>query len=58
MKHLRLLASIAAALIIVSMALSMLERSIASIICFVLAFFPLGAYCHILDKQERETDNN
>lgn len=58
MRYLRLLAFIALMLLITAMVLSMAERSLASIACFVLAFIPLGIYCYILDRQDRETNKN
>lgn len=57
MRYFRTLAFMAAALLTASMAFSMINRSLASIICFAAAFLPLGIFCHMLDRHERKTNH-
>lgn len=56
MRYIKLLAYMAAALVTASMVFSMIERSMASIICFAAAFIPLGVFCYIMDRHERRTE--
>ena len=58
MRYIKLLAYMAAALVTASMVFSMIERSMASIICFAAAFIPIGVFCYIMDLHERRMNNN